>query len=134
MSPLRATQWFLKMRRQLGPSRFKGIALQLYSRTSLQVGENLVVQRISSMYCKALQSIMALFSDGLVPLALNYALTNLEHVMVPTQQRLLSSFFAMMNYSIRNVITHDSNQGDFPLSVRSVAFQRLNSKGRLVLS
>ncbi|KJH46392.1 ATPase family protein [Dictyocaulus viviparus] len=54
--------------------------------------------------------------DSLVPLALNFALTNLDHVMVPTQQRLLSSFFAMMNYSVRNIISHDSNQGDFPLS------------------
>ncbi|KAK6049005.1 ATPase family protein [Cooperia oncophora] len=43
-------------------------------------------------------------------------LANLDHVMVPTQQRLLSSFFAMMNYSVRCVINHDANQGDFPLS------------------
>ncbi|KAK5965130.1 hypothetical protein GCK32_004027, partial [Trichostrongylus colubriformis] len=54
--------------------------------------------------------------DGLVPLALNYALANLDHIMVPTQQRLLSSFFSMMNYSVRCIINHDATQGDFPLS------------------
>ncbi|PIO56152.1 hypothetical protein TELCIR_22453, partial [Teladorsagia circumcincta] len=60
---------------------------------------------------------------GLVPLALNYALANLDHVMVPTQQRLLSSFFAMMNYSVRCVINHDASQGDFPLTAPLIDFE-----------
>ncbi|CAB3408082.1 unnamed protein product [Caenorhabditis bovis] len=45
--------------------------------------------------------------DGLVPAALKYAVTELEHIMPPTPQRLLSSFFAMMSYSIRKMISHD---------------------------
>ena len=63
----------------------------------------------------ALQHHFAL--DGLVPLALNYAINELDHIMTPTKQRLLSSFFAMMNYSVRTLINHDANLTDFPLTV-----------------
>lgn len=43
--------------------------------------------------------------------------SRIEHIMTATSHRLLSSFFAMMNYSIRTIIDHDSSQIDFPLPV-----------------
>lgn len=46
--------------------------------------------------------------DGLVPASLKVALEELEHIMLPTMQRLLSSFFAMMSYTIRQLLNHDS--------------------------
>ncbi|CAI4230233.1 unnamed protein product [Auanema sp. JU1783] len=58
--------------------------------------------------------------DGIVPISLSYAISKLDHIMVPTQQRLLSSFFAMMNYSVRNIVNHDYTQGDFPLSEEQI--------------
>ncbi|CAP31232.1 Protein CBR-DHC-1 [Caenorhabditis briggsae] len=45
--------------------------------------------------------------DGIVPGALKYAVAELEHIMPPTPQRLLSSFFSMMSYSIRKMVSHD---------------------------
>ncbi|VDM72866.1 unnamed protein product [Strongylus vulgaris] len=85
------------------------------------IAEDAAPTRSVTIQRQAAVALQSHFSpDGLVPLALNYALTNLDHVMVPTQQRLLSSFFAMMNYSVRSVITHDANQGDFPLGPEQV--------------
>ncbi|CAJ0586706.1 unnamed protein product, partial [Mesorhabditis spiculigera] len=55
-------------------------------------------------------------ADGLVPLSLRYALTNCEHIMVATSQRLLSSFFAMMNYSIRVMVQANAMREDIPFS------------------
>ncbi|KHJ86169.1 ATPase family protein, partial [Oesophagostomum dentatum] len=81
------------------------------------IAEDAAPTRSVTIQRQAAAALQSHFSpDGLVPLALQYALANLDHVMVPTQQRLLSSFFAMMNYSVRCVITHDASQGDFPLS------------------
>ncbi|KAK6731031.1 hypothetical protein RB195_007476 [Necator americanus] len=81
------------------------------------IAEDAVPTRSVTIQRQAAAALQSHFSpDGLVPLALNYALSNLDHVMVPTQQRLLSSFFAMMNYSVRSIVNHDNNQGDFPLS------------------
>jgi dynein heavy chain 1, cytosolic len=57
-------------------------------------------------------------SDGLVPTALNYALTNVDHVMEANKQRLLFAFFSMMNHSIRKLINYDSNHRDFPIAVK----------------
>ncbi|KAF8367390.1 dhc-1 [Pristionchus pacificus] len=58
--------------------------------------------------------------DGLVALTLEYALSRIEHIMTATSHRLLSSFFAMMNYSIRTIIDHDSSQIDFPLPAEQI--------------
>uniref|UniRef100_A0A915BJF8 Dynein heavy chain, cytoplasmic n=6 Tax=Parascaris univalens TaxID=6257 RepID=A0A915BJF8_PARUN len=54
-------------------------------------------------------------ADALVPLTLNYALSELDHVMEPTQQRMLSSFFSMMNYAVRQLIAYDNSHTDFPM-------------------
>uniref|UniRef100_A0AC35TT30 DHC_N1 domain-containing protein n=1 Tax=Rhabditophanes sp. KR3021 TaxID=114890 RepID=A0AC35TT30_9BILA len=54
--------------------------------------------------------------DGLVALALKFALTEIEHIMEATTQRLVSAFFAMMSHSIKQVLTYDSNNTDFPIS------------------
>uniref|UniRef100_A0A8R1U2J5 Dynein heavy chain, cytoplasmic n=1 Tax=Onchocerca volvulus TaxID=6282 RepID=A0A8R1U2J5_ONCVO len=54
-------------------------------------------------------------ADALVPLTLKYALTELDHVMVPNQQRLISSFFSMMNYTVRQLINYDNAHPDFPM-------------------
>lgn len=59
-------------------------------------------------------------AGALVPLALNYSLSQLEHVMEPTKQRLLSSFFSMMNYSVRQLILYNNNNTDFALSVNQL--------------
>lgn len=56
-------------------------------------------------------------ADALVPLTLNYALSELDHVMEPTQQRMLSSFFSMMNYAVRQLIAYDNSHTDFPMPV-----------------
>ena len=60
---------------------------------------------------------MHMVSDGLVSLSLEYALTQLNHVMDVTRQRLLLAFFSMADYSIKQVLEHDYNRPDFPISV-----------------
>uniref|UniRef100_A0A1I7Y6V7 Dynein heavy chain, cytoplasmic n=1 Tax=Steinernema glaseri TaxID=37863 RepID=A0A1I7Y6V7_9BILA len=54
-------------------------------------------------------------SNGLVTLALAYAMENLDHVMEPTPQRLLSSFFSMLNFSVRQLLSYDSSHLDHPM-------------------
>ncbi|VDO10427.1 unnamed protein product [Brugia timori] len=54
-------------------------------------------------------------ADALVPLTLKYALTELDHIMVPSQQRMMSSFFSMMNYTVRQLINYDNAHPDFPM-------------------
>ncbi|KIH48334.1 hypothetical protein ANCDUO_21598, partial [Ancylostoma duodenale] len=94
-------------------SRLRNVSIE----SEAVIAEDAAPTRAVTLQRQAATALQSHFSpDGLVPLALNYAIANLDHVMVPTQQRLLSSFFAMMNYSVRSVITHDNNQGDFPLS------------------
>lgn len=61
-------------------------------------------------------------ADALVPLTLKYALTELDHIMVPTQQRMISSFFSMMNYAVRQLISYDNAHPDFPMPVISNYF------------
>lgn len=56
-------------------------------------------------------------ADALVPATLNYAMSELDHIMEPTQQRLLSSFFSMMKYAVRQLIIYDNNHSDFPIAV-----------------
>ena len=56
-------------------------------------------------------------ADGLIPLALNYAMEQLDHIMEPSKQRLLMAFFSMLNFSIKKMINYDAEHSDFPLSV-----------------
>lgn len=65
---------------------------------------------------------MHMVSDGLVSLSLEYALTQLNHVMDVTRQRLLLAFFSMADYSIKQVLEHDYNRPDFPISVLTKCF------------
>ncbi|KAK0424238.1 hypothetical protein QR680_008567 [Steinernema hermaphroditum] len=55
-------------------------------------------------------------STGLVTLALTYAIENLDHIMEPTAQRLLSSFFSMLNFSVRQLVNYDSTHLDHPIA------------------
>lgn len=59
-------------------------------------------------------------SDGLVLNTLDYALENVEHIMDVTKQRLLLAFFAMMNYSVRQLLNYDFNHRDFPLTSEQI--------------
>lgn len=79
-------------------------------------------ERIMNLQRKCAQCLAQHMSiDALVPLTLKYALTELDHVMEPTQQRMLSSFFSMMNYAVRELINFDNSHPDFPLPVTSYA-------------
>lgn len=56
-------------------------------------------------------------AGGLVPLALNFAIEKLDHVMDPSKQRLLMSFFSMMNFSMKQLLQYVSDHPDFPPTV-----------------
>lgn len=58
-----------------------------------------------------------LAADGLVPASLRYALKKVDHIMDATKQRLLSSFFSMTNYSVRQLVDYDFTHRDFPIGV-----------------
>lgn len=79
-----------------------------------------IITRSMEIQRHCAQSISSyLASDGLVLAALNYAMTNLEHIMEPSRQRFLFVFFSMMNYSVKQLLEYDSNHTDFPLAVIS---------------
>lgn len=52
--------------------------------------------------------------DGLVAKCLNYAGT-LEHIMDFTRMRVLSTFFSLLNKTVRNVLEYNSQHPDFPM-------------------
>ncbi|CEF66963.1 Dynein heavy chain, cytoplasmic [Strongyloides ratti] len=54
--------------------------------------------------------------DGIVGSTLDYALENIDHIMEATSQRLVLSFFSMMNFSIKQLLEYDTNHQDFPLT------------------
>ncbi|KAI6221986.1 Dynein heavy chain, cytoplasmic [Aphelenchoides besseyi] len=54
--------------------------------------------------------------EGLVPRSLEYAMTNVDHIMEVSRQRLLLAFFSMMNYSVRQLLNYALLHQDFPLS------------------
>jgi hypothetical protein len=56
-------------------------------------------------------------ADGLISLSLNYANEELDHIMEPSKQRHLMSFFSMLNYSIKQLISYELDRPDFPLTV-----------------
>lgn len=66
--------------------------------------------------CESVLS-MHMAPGGLVPLSLDFALENLDHVMEPTKQRLLLAFFSMLNYSTKQLLQYDADHPDFPPSV-----------------
>ncbi|XP_066987022.1 dynein heavy chain, cytoplasmic isoform X2 [Macrobrachium rosenbergii] len=53
--------------------------------------------------------------DGLVVKCLEYATTNLEHIMDFTRMRALSSLFALLNQAVRNVVQYNTTHPDFPM-------------------
>ena len=62
---------------------------------------------------------------GLVPLALNFAIEQLEHIMDPSKQRLLMAFFSMMNFSIKQLLQYDAEHPDFPPNVTNSIFKMI---------
>lgn len=55
-------------------------------------------------------------SDGMVPRSLEFSLTNVDHIMEVSRQRLLLAFFSMMNYSVRQLLNYSFMHQDFPLT------------------
>lgn len=53
--------------------------------------------------------------DGLVVRCLEYARKTLEHIMDFTRMRALSSLFALLNQSVRNVVNYNNTHPDFPM-------------------
>ncbi|XP_050702243.1 dynein heavy chain, cytoplasmic-like isoform X2 [Eriocheir sinensis] len=53
--------------------------------------------------------------DGLVVKCLEYATTNLEHIMDFTRMRALSSLFALLNQAVRNIVQYNNVHPDFPM-------------------
>ncbi|CAO3629084.1 unnamed protein product [Cunninghamella echinulata] len=53
--------------------------------------------------------------DGLVAKALSYAFT-LEHIMDFTRMRVLSTFFSLLNKTVRNVLEYNAQHVDFPMT------------------
>jgi dynein heavy chain 1 len=60
---------------------------------------------------------MNMQADGLISLSLNYSNEELDHIMEPSKQRHLMSFFSMLNYSIKQLISYELDRPDFPLTV-----------------
>lgn len=60
--------------------------------------------------------------DGLISLALSFAMDQLEHIMEPSKQRLLMALFSMLNYSIKQLLQYDMDHPDFPLNVSSKTY------------
>lgn len=55
-------------------------------------------------------------SDGLISRALEYSLTNIDHVMEVSRQRLILALCSMMNYSVRHIVNYSILHQDFPLT------------------
>ena len=53
--------------------------------------------------------------DGLVSRCLDYAATNIEHVMDFTRFRALNALFSMLNQAVRNVLNYNHTHPDFPM-------------------
>ncbi|KAL3112905.1 hypothetical protein niasHT_015611 [Heterodera trifolii] len=64
---------------------------------------------------------MHMDANGLVPLCLEFAVEQLEHIMEPTRQRLLLTFFSMLNFSVKQLLQYDSDHPDFPPSEEQIA-------------
>lgn len=56
--------------------------------------------------------------DGLVARCLQYADEKLDHIMDFTKLRALGSFFAMINYTVRQIQSYNQSHSDFPMAVR----------------
>uniref|UniRef100_A0A7E4ZT92 Dynein heavy chain, cytoplasmic n=1 Tax=Panagrellus redivivus TaxID=6233 RepID=A0A7E4ZT92_PANRE len=61
-----------------------------------------------------------LASDGFILSTLDYAIENVDHIMEASKQRLLLAFFAMMNYSVRQLLNYDFSHRDFPLTPEQI--------------
>lgn len=55
--------------------------------------------------------------DGLVARCLQYADEKLDHIMDFTKLRALGSFFAMINYTVRQIQSYNQSHSDFPMAV-----------------
>ncbi|KAL3113945.1 hypothetical protein niasHT_017895 [Heterodera trifolii] len=64
---------------------------------------------------------MHMDANGLVPRCLEFAVEQLEHIMEPTRQRLLQTFFSMLSFSVKQLVQYDSDHPDFPPSDEQIA-------------
>ncbi|KAL3076768.1 hypothetical protein niasHS_011505 [Heterodera schachtii] len=64
---------------------------------------------------------MHMDANGLVPLCLEFAVEQLEHIMEPTRQRLLQTFFSMLSFSVKQLVQYDSDHPDSPPSDEQIA-------------
>ena len=53
--------------------------------------------------------------DGLVVKCLEFAGSSVDHIMDFTRMRALSSLFALLNQSVRNVVQYNNAHPDFPM-------------------
>lgn len=85
------------------------------------IGEDAKPTRSIEIQRTAALALQTHFSpDGIVPGSLKYAVSELEHIMPPTPQRLLSSFFSMMSYSIRKIVSHDEGLIDDSVEIDQI--------------
>ncbi|KAL3076780.1 hypothetical protein niasHS_011517 [Heterodera schachtii] len=64
---------------------------------------------------------MHMDANGLVPRCLEFAVEQLEHIMEPTRQRLLQTFFSMLSFSVKQLVQYDSDHPDSPPSDEQIA-------------
>ncbi|KAL3113939.1 hypothetical protein niasHT_017889 [Heterodera trifolii] len=64
---------------------------------------------------------MHMDANGLVPRCLEFAVEELEHIMEPTEQRLLQTFLSMLSFSVKQLLQYDSDHPDFPPSEEQIA-------------
>lgn len=93
---------------------------ETYSSISVSENNRLRFLEIQQACTQFLSIHMA--ADGLVSTTLEYAMKHVDHIMEPTRQRLLLSFFSMMNFSVKQLLDYDSKHQDFPLSVIFIYF------------
>lgn len=54
--------------------------------------------------------------DGVISKSLEYAETSMEHIMDFTRMRALSTFFSLLNKTVRNVLEYNLAHPDFPMN------------------
>lgn len=85
---------------------------EILSNVNEKPSRSLEIQRLCSQFLS-----VHMTADGLIPAALEFALKNVEHVMEPSKQRFISTFFSMTNFSVKQILEYSASHSDFPLSV-----------------
>ncbi|KAI1728166.1 dynein heavy chain and region d6 of dynein motor domain-containing protein [Ditylenchus destructor] len=84
---------------------------EILSNVNEKPSRSLEIQRLCSQFLS-----VHMTADGLIPAALEFALKNVEHVMEPSKQRFISTFFSMTNFSVKQILEYSASHSDFPLS------------------